>query len=137
MKNDNDFEYKYSAPSSEERKEIERIRNKYINSESDSKLNELKALDKKVKNIPKIFSITCGVIGVLIFGLGLAFILEFSIIVWGVVVGLLGILIMCLAYPIAIHLSKHLKNKYSSEILRLSDELLNSKDEKNEHMRFN
>ena len=50
------FEYNYSAPTSEERQEIESIRNQYLpKNEVEIKLETLKKLDNKVKNIPLIF----------------------------------------------------------------------------------
>ena len=53
MKNENDFEFNYSAPTAEERKEIESIRNSYLLQEkkTPSKLDVLRKLDWKVRNI--------------------------------------------------------------------------------------
>ncbi|MFQ6772860.1 MAG: hypothetical protein ACLRFG_00080, partial [Clostridia bacterium] len=86
MKN-NDFEYNYVAPTSEERKEIESIRNAYIKpTASSGKLEKLRRLDFKVKNTPIIVALVMGVVGILTFGVGLTMMLEWNIILWGIVV---------------------------------------------------
>lgn len=123
----NDFEFKYSAPITEERKEIESIRNSYsVHSES-NKLMRLRELDAKVKNVPTVVSLVVGIIGLLVFGLGLTMILEWKLLVWGIIVSALGFVLMCGALPINKKLSSTLKAKYSDEIIKLSDELLNEK----------
>lgn len=126
MKNKNDFEYKYVAPTSSERREIESIRNSYMPlDESQTKLNLLRKLDDKVRNIPTIISLILGVIGILLFGLGLTMILEWKIYLWGAIVGVIGLIPTSIAYPIFVKTKKYLKNKYSKQIIELSDELLN------------
>ena len=129
MKNKNDFEYTYTAPTPEERKEIENIRNHYMNpTYSPTKLDELRKLDNKVKTLPVIISLVLGICGTLIFGLGLTMILEWILYVWGTVVCIVGLVPMILAYPLFQQQSKKLKNNYSDQIIKLSEELL--KDEK-------
>ena len=68
----NQFNFKYTAPSQEERKEIERIRRQYATQEqTESKIEKLRRLDSLVKNTAIIVSLVLGVIGTLILGLGL------------------------------------------------------------------
>lgn len=125
MKNDHDFKYNYSAPTAEERREIESIRNSYISrNKKDDKLSTLRKLHSKAKSVPKIISLTIGIIGLLIFGLGLTLILEWNSIAAGILVGAVGIIIMIANYPIFVKISNDIKNKYSKEILDLSEELL-------------
>lgn len=125
MKN-NDFEYNYVAPTSEERKEIESIRNAYIKpGASSGKLEKLRRLDFKVKNTPIIVALVMGVVGILTFGVGLTMMLEWNIILWGIVVSIVGLVPVALAYPAYIRIGKNLREKHSQEIICLSDELLN------------
>ena len=125
MKN-NDFEYNYVAPTSEERKEIESIRNAYIKpTASSGKLEKLRRLDFKVKNTPIIVALVMGVVGILTFGVGLTMMLEWNIILWGIVVSIVGLVPVALAYPAYIRIGKNLREKHSQEIICLSDELLN------------
>lgn len=129
MSEKNDFEFKYSAPTSSERREIESIRNSYMpKTKQTSKLDALRNLDNKVKNTPVIVSLCVGVLGTLIFGLGMTLFLEWQQIVWGIVVGIIGLVPIVLSYPIFSYISKKLKNKYSDEIIKLSNELLNDEN---------
>lgn len=131
MKTKNDFEFKYTAPSIEERKEIESIRNSYVkNSTSNAKIETLRKLDNKVKGTPTCIALILGIVGTLIFGLGLTMILEWNIVIWALPVCLVGLVAIILAHPIYHKISIKLKDKYAEEIIKLSDELLNEKDEK-------
>ncbi len=124
----NQFNFKYSAPTEEERKEIDSIRRQYLPQEkTESKIERLRRLDSLVKNTAVICSLCLGVVGCLIFGLGLAMILEWNIIVWGVALMVLGVVPMAVAYPVYQKVLKKYKNRYGAEILRLSEEILNEK----------
>lgn len=121
------FEYKYESPTLEEKKEIESIRKQYLpNENSHTKLNELRKLDNKVKNIPTILAISCGICGVLLFGLGMSFFLEI-VEYWylGIPSSLIGTVVMIISYPIYNNSFNKLKNKYGQKIIDLSDEILN------------
>lgn len=122
------FEYTYSSLAKEEKKEIEDIRNKYLEkTEQNIKLNELKKLDKKVKKLPSYVAFVIGTIGILIFGLGLTMVLEWNILYWGIVVMAVGLVPVLISYPIFVKINNKLKAKYSEKIIRLSEELLNKK----------
>ena len=126
MDKKNDFEYTYSAPTAQERKEIESIRNNYItNAKVTGKLARLRYLDNKVKNIPTCVALILGIIGTLIFGLGLSMVLEWELVWQGCLVAVIGAIPMIISYPIYKLITNKLKNKYSEEILKISDELLN------------
>lgn len=125
MGNENKFEYRYTAPTEAERKKVESLRREYANETvSEGKLERLKRLDNKVKQFPMMVGISLGVIGTLIFGLGLAMILEWGIHVWGTVVAVIGLVPICLAYPLYKQIFEIRKKKYGAEIIRLSDEIL-------------
>lgn len=123
--NDNKFTYKYSAPTQEERREIEDMKRRYgKKTESEEKLEKLRRLDAKARRFPQITALTLGVVGVLIFGGGLALVLEIGEAFWGVVLAACGCIPTAAAYPVFDALTKRNKKKYSEEILRLSEELL-------------
>lgn len=126
MNDDKKFTYSYSAPTEDERREIDDIKREYL-PKSESKLDKLKKLDAKVKRLPKIASIITGVAGILVFGLGLTMVLEWQIYVDGVIVAGLGALLMCAAYPLYLSLYGYGKRKYGAEIVKLSDELISGK----------
>lgn len=127
---ENKFEFSYTAPTERERKEVEALRKQYLPEEENTdKLTKLRVLDEKVKNPPKIWALSFGVVGTLIFGLGLTMILEWGMLVWGAVVALVGILPLSLAYIVYKWLLKKLQNKHREEILKLSEEILNENKE--------
>lgn len=123
---ENKFVYNYSAPTEDERREIEGIRKQYGGEQvKKDSLSRLRELDKRVKNPPLILSIILGVVGVLVFGTGLTMILEWSLYVWGILVMVVGIVPVSIAYPLRKKLVKRNKERYGDEILKLSGELLN------------
>ena len=125
----NQFNFRYTAPSQEERKEIDSIRRQYASQEkTETKLERLRRLDGLVKNTAVIWSLVLGVLGALIFGLGLTMILEWNIWLWGIVIMVVGSIPVAIAYPVYKGLLKKYKNRYGEEILRLSEALLNEKD---------
>lgn len=120
------FKYKYSAPTMEERREIDSIRSQYLpKDKSMTKMERLRQLDRKVKNVPTAFSISLGIVGILTFGLGLTFFLEW-IKYWyiGIPISIGGIILMLIAYPLYNKILKKYKDKYGKEIIELSNELL-------------
>ena len=120
------FNFRYTAPTEEERKEIDSIRRQYSPQEqTETKLERLRRLDSLVKNTAIIWSLVLGVLGCLIFGLGLTMILEWDILLWGIILMVIGSVPMAVAFPIYNKLLKKGKEKYGDEILRLSEELLN------------
>lgn len=126
------FNYKYNAPTRNEREEINNILNDYLpKQEKESKIETLRRLDFKVKNTPMIVGLSTGIIGTLIFGLGLAFILEWNQLITGIIITSLGLIVICLAYPLYNKLYKSLKNKYKDEIIKLSNELLSIEEKLN------
>ncbi len=121
---ENKFYYAYTAPTAEERREIDSIRRQYEEGEGESKLTTLRRLHARVKRSARIFALSLGIGGCLIFGLGLTMILEWGLPLYGVLVSLIGGVGMGLAYPVYQRLFKRNKKKYGGEILRLSEELL-------------
>lgn len=122
---DNKFSYTYSSPTEKERREIESIKRQYSKKNDDEiSIERLRYLDSKVKSLPQAISLAFGVVGLLIFGLGLALVLHWNIIALGILVCLTGVPFIALAYPIYTILLKRGKKKYGDEILRLSEELL-------------
>lgn len=125
-----EFHYTYTAPTEEERKEIASIRKQYQAPDPAcpaNKLERLKALNTRVKSTANIFGLVFAVVGILVFGLGLTMILEWSLFLYGVIVMAIGAIPTALAYPVYRFALRHNKNKYADEILRLCEELLQEK----------
>lgn len=125
--NSREFNYRHTAPTEVERKEIESIRRQYTEPETkeESKLQKLRRLDAKVRNTPTVVALVLGVVGCLIFGLGLTTVLEWSKMLVGVIVMVIGAIPMAAAYPAHKLTLKQYKAKYGAEIVALSESLLN------------
>lgn len=122
----NQFNYRYTAPTEEERKEIYSIRSQYLSKEEgESKIDRLRRLNSLVQNTATIWSLVLGVTGLLVFGLGLTMILEWSVWLWGIVLMVVGLVPMAIAYPVYKAVLKKYKARYGEEILKLTEELLN------------
>ena len=87
---DKKFRYTYTAPTEEERREIESIRAAYRKDVRSEKLERLRRLNARVKNAAMSVALTLGVLGLLVFGLGMTMILEWGILAGGVAVSAAG-----------------------------------------------
>lgn len=118
------FTYTYSA---KENKEIQEIRKKYL-PQVESKLDELKRLDEQAQNSGMIESLCAGIIGTLIFGLGMCLAMQvigtgIVMMVLGILFGLVGMVGMLFAYPVYRKKQKKAKEKLAPRILELTEEL--------------
>ena len=120
----NTFSYNYSAARN---KEVESIRRKYMPHE-ESKLERLKKLDLRVQMAGTIESLCFGVVGALVFGIGMCFFLDvFAGAAWlTALLMVLGAVIMIPAYPIYRRIARKTKKELTPEILRLSEEIMKS-----------
>ena len=118
------FSYTYSAARN---KEVESIRNKYMPRE-ESKLERLKKLDQRVQMAGTIESLCFGIVGALVFGIGMCFFLDvFAGAAWlSAFFMIIGSLIMIPAYPIYRKIAQKTKAELTPEILRLSEEIMKS-----------
>ena len=121
------FEYTYSA---ERQQEIEAIRKKYLPKEED-KMEKLRKLHAVPTQKAQAASIAVGVVGALILGTGMSLAmtdigaaLGTLAMILGIGVGIVGIALVAVAYPIYNRVLKKQREKIAPEILRLSDELL-------------
>ncbi len=126
MQENNTFEFTYTAPTEAEKKQIESIRSRYSEHVEgyNEKLARIKQLDRHVQGVATATSLTVGILGCLTFGLGMAMVLEWSLIIPGVAVAIAGTAPMLFAYPAYKLLISRGKKKYGEEIIRLSGELL-------------
>lgn len=104
---------------------IKSINNKYKEEEkSSNKLNRLIVLDKSVTKAGLVWALTLGIIGILIFGLGMCLCLLWTKYVLGILVGIVGVVFMSLAMPVRNKAMLKKRNEVSKEILDLSSEML-------------
>lgn len=124
------FKYTYSA---KEQDEIKRIRQKYQSQEEDS-MARLRKLDASATSKATVIALVLGIVGALIFGMGMSLIMTdlavllgmtgMTNIIVGIITGVLGVILAALAYPVYNKVLKREREKIAPEILRLTDELM-------------
>ena len=116
------YSYSYSAA---ENKEIKKIREKYTEpDEREAKLEQLRRLDASVHNKSAVIALTVGIIGALILGFGMSCIMVYDWFVVGIAIGIIGLIITILAYPIYKIKAEKLRKEIAPAILKLTDELM-------------
>ena len=118
--NNGTFTYTYSAKQEDE---VKRIQQKYMPHE-ETKIEQLRRLDKSAGKSGMTASITLGSISSLLLGTGMACIMEWQdLFIIGLAIGVVGMIGMLLAYPLYKSISKKARSKIAPEIIRLSNEL--------------
>ena len=121
------FEYTYSA---QRQQEVEEIRKAYLPKEED-KMEKLRHLHSIPTQKAQAASIAVGVIGALVLGTGMSLCMtelgaalgQLAMVV-GILVGVLGLSMVALAYPLYSFVLRKERQRIAPEILRLSEELL-------------
>lgn len=106
----------------------ESVANQYSHKE-ESKVIALKKLDRTAKLPSEIFTYTFGMASALVLGVGMC--LAMGVIgggtqasfVSGIIIGLAGILGVCINYPLYIRIRKNGMDKYAGDIMRLANEI--------------
>lgn len=122
MENNENFRFSYSAA---QQQEVENIRKKYLPPEED-KLARLRRLDESCTQKATALSLIVGVLGALILGVGMCCVLVWGG-VWfipGIAIGLVGIAVVCVAYPIYNRVLQTQRKRVAPEILQLTEELM-------------
>ena len=111
----------------------QKIRTQYMEKEEKSTdLDKLKELDRKVKRPANIFAYTFGTISALIMGSGMSLVMTDigeklglgDMMVPGIVIGVIGMGIVVVAYPVYTRILKKEREKIAPEILRLTEEIM-------------
>ena len=118
----NTFQYTYSA---KEQAEIKRIRSKYTPKE-ENKMEQLQRLDASATQKATMYAIIVGVIGALILGTGMSCCMVWTdaLLIPGIVIGVIGMAVLAVAYPLYNRTLKKERERIAPEILRLTDELI-------------
>lgn len=110
----------------------QRIRAQYVE-KTPSKVDALVALDKKVNRPANVFAYTFGSIGAIVMGAGMSLVMtEIGSILSiahampiGIAVGIVGLAMALVTYPIYKKILSSRKKKFAPEILKLSEEIMN------------
>ena len=110
----------------------QKIRAQYME-KTPSELDELRELDAKVKRPVNIFAYVFGSISAIVMGGGMSLVMTdigatigiTSALVPGIVIGVVGLGMALLTYPMYKGILSSRKKKYGAEILKLSDKIMN------------
>lgn len=119
------FTLHYSASQNQE---VAAIRNKYL-PQPESKLEELKRLDRAVQTAGILQGLTIGIIGCLVFGLGMCLAMQVigSNVIFGIFLGICGALLITAAHPVYHAAFSKAKAQHAPRILQLAAELSDAK----------
>ena len=111
---------------------VQKIRTQYTEKEHSS-LDELKELDLKVKRPANVFAYIFGSIGAIIMGTGMSLVMTdigatvgvSDPMIPGIVIGVVGMLMAIINYPIYKGILGSRRKKYADKIIELSDKIIN------------
>lgn len=113
----------------------QKIRTQYMEKEA-TELDALRELDSKVKRPANVFAYTFGSISAIIMGAGMSLVMTdigaavgiASAMVPGIAIGVVGMALAIVNYPIYKGILNSRKKKYGAEIVRLSDNIMKNKN---------
>ena len=110
----------------------QKIRTQYMEKEF-TELDALRELDSKVKRPANVFAYTFGSISAIVMGAGMSLVMTDigstigmdSTMIPGIVIGVVGMVMALVNYPIYKGILNSRKKKYGAEILSLSEKIMN------------
>ncbi len=113
---------------------VQKIRTQYTEKES-TQLDELKALDAKVKRPANVFAYVFGSISAIVMGGGMSLVMTDigscigieNAMVAGIIIGIVGMVMAIINYPVYKKILSGRRNKYADEVMALSDKIMNNK----------
>lgn len=112
---------------------VQKIRTQYTEKEH-TRLDELKELDAKVKRPANVFAYVFGSISAIIMGSGMSLVMTDigssigmeDAMVPGIVIGVVGMLMAIVNYPIYKKMLASRRKKYADKIMELSDKIMSN-----------
>lgn len=110
----------------------QKIRAQYMEKQT-GELDELRALDAKVKRPASVFAYIFGSISAIIMGSGMSLVMTpiasqlgfaFDPLIPGIVIGVVGMILAIVNYPIYTGILKSRKKKFGPRILELSEKMM-------------
>ena len=110
----------------------QKIRTQYMEKEF-TELDALRELDAKVKRPANVFAYSFGSVSAIVMGAGMSLVMTdigvmlgiASVMASGIVIGVVGLGMALVNYPIYKSILNSRKKKYGAEILKLSDKIMN------------
>ena len=110
---------------------VQKIRSQYTEKES-TELDALRELDAKVKRPANVFSYVFGSISAIIMGAGMSLVMTdigttigiADPMIPGIAIGIVGMLMAIINYPIYKRIMSSRRKKYADKIVKLSDKIM-------------
>lgn len=110
---------------------VQKIRTQYTEKEN-TQLDSLKKLDAKVKKPANIFGYVFGSLAAIVMGSGMSLVMTnigeilniSNPMVYGIVIGVIGLLMAIITYPAYKRILASRRKKYADEIISLSDKIM-------------
>ena len=110
---------------------VQKIKTQYIEKRH-SALDELKALDKKVKRPANVFAYIFGSISAIIMGAGMSLVMTDisetvgiqNPMLYGIIIGVVGMILAIVNYPIYKGILGSRRKKYADKIIALSEKIM-------------
>ena len=111
---------------------VQKIRTQYMEKEN-TELDELRALDAKVKKPVNVFSYIFGSVSAIVMGGGMSLVMtDINEVVGiekpmlpGIVIGVIGMLMAMINYPLYKNLLASRRKKYADQIIAISNKITN------------
>lgn len=109
---------------------VQKIRSQYLERQP-SELDELRALDARVRRPANIFAYSFGSLGAIVMGAGMSLVMTdlaetlglSSPMVSGVIIGVVGMAMAIANYPIYRGILTSRRKKYAAQVLKLTEEV--------------
>lgn len=113
---------------------VQKIRTQYTEKEH-TQLDALRELDTKVKRPANVFAYVFGVISAIIMGCGMSLVMTdigatigmADAMVPGIIIGIVGMLLAIVNYPMYKGILNSRKKKYADQIMKLSDKIMGNR----------
>ncbi|MGN1003231.1 MAG: hypothetical protein ACI4O5_00225 [Oscillospiraceae bacterium] len=110
---------------------VQKIRTQYTEKEH-TRLDALKTLDRKVRRPANLFAWVFGAVGAIVMGCGMSLVMTdlgatlglSSPMAPGIVIGVAGLLLAVINYPIYKGILSSRRKKYAGEVMKLSDSIM-------------
>lgn len=110
---------------------VQKIRSQYTEKQA-TELDVLRAIDAKVKRPANVFAYIFGSIGAIVMGSGMSLVMTgigatigvADPMVPGIIIGVVGMLMVIVNYPIYKRILCSRREKYAEQIIKLSDEIM-------------
>lgn len=110
---------------------VQKIRTEYTEKQI-TELDELKALDAKVKRPPTVFAYIFGSVSAIVMGAGMSLVMTdigdivglANAMIPGIAIGIVGMGMALLTYPIYKKMLASRRKKYTPEIMKLSEKIM-------------